>query len=73
MVKYVFLIVGTLALSLVLYSWVFGAPSRQFYWNALEPAYQNSWGDATFHNGTDRSDVYQSMWDSISESEEIKW
>lgn len=73
MVKYVFLIVGTLTLSLILYSWVFGAYSRQFYWNALEPAFQNSWGSATFHNGTDRTEVYDDMWNDISASEEIKW
>lgn len=73
MVKYVFLIIGTLALSITLYTFVFGAPSRNFYWNALEPGYQDSWGKATFHNGTDRSDIYDDMWTKISESEEIKW
>ena len=73
MIKYVFLILGTLALSLLLYTFIFGAPSREFYWNALEPSYQDSWGAATYKNGTERTEIYDDMWSVISSGEEIKW
>lgn len=73
MVKYVFLILGTLVLSLLLYTFIFGAPSRKFYWDALEPSFQESWGNATYRNGTKRTEIYDDMWSDISDSECIKW
>lgn len=49
--KYVFLIIGTLVASLLLYMLVFGDVGRNLTWNALEPVYINEWNEATFHEG----------------------
>lgn len=51
LIKQVFLIVGTMVASLLLYMLVFGDAGRDIVWSAIEPVYINEWDVATFHEG----------------------
>lgn len=51
MVKTVFVIIGTMMLSLVLFNIVFGDIGRSLIWGDLEPIFQHNWEMNTYKDG----------------------
>lgn len=50
-VKNVFIIIGTMMISLVLFFIVFGETGRGVMWGALEPVFQTNWNMNTYNDG----------------------
>lgn len=50
-VKNVFIIIGTLVMSLLLFSLVFGDAGRGLIWEGVEPVYQANWRMNTYDDG----------------------
>lgn len=55
-IKQVFMIIGAVVMSLLLYMLVFGQAGRTLMWEALEPVYINEWSEATFNEGNQTSE-----------------
>lgn len=66
-VKQIFLLVGILFLSLVLFSVILGPVSRSFVWNSVEKAYQLNWDRRTQHDGDRVSQVLTDSFNSLQE------
>lgn len=46
-----FVIIGTMAVSLLLFSLMFGDTGRKFMWGSMEPIFQSNWDTYTLKDG----------------------
>lgn len=51
MVKNVFIVVGTMMFSVLVYSVMFGDVGRSFMWSNMEPMFQKNWNRYTMNDG----------------------
>lgn len=51
MLKNIFVIVGTMVLSLALFMVMFGDTGKKFMWNGIEPVMTGRWVDMTYSDG----------------------
>lgn len=58
LIKTIFVIVGTLLVSLIMYSIIFTPKGQQFLWSAIEPAMVNQWEESSMDSGRDRTEIY---------------
>lgn len=58
LIKTIFVIVGTLLVSLIMYSIIFTPNGQQFLWSAIEPAMVNQWKESSMDSGRDRTEIY---------------
>lgn len=69
----VFKTIGTLLLSLLIYSMVFGGPARTFMWNGASIALDRTWMRYTLQDETStpgcnfRTEAYNELWDNLDE------
>ena len=77
LIKYVFVVIGTMLISLVIFYLVFGAPNRLIMWNGLHDSMVNVWRNSlgylteseasNFYSGatniSTRSIAYDLIWD----------
>lgn len=59
LIKSTFVILGTLLVSIILFTMIFTAAGQNFMWKAIEPAMVNQWRDSTLNNGAARTYVYE--------------
>ena len=66
-VKDVFLIIGTLMASLLLFYLAFGDPGRTFMWTGAEPVFQAEWRTATHNDGNTMSAIMNDVFDDAKD------
>lgn len=69
LIQKVFSILGTLLVSLILFSMIFTAVGQNFLWRAIEPAMENQWKDSTLNNGAARTYVYEKEYDKYKDNQ----
>lgn len=67
LVKDVFMIIGTLMASLLLFYLAFGDPGRSFMWTNTEPVFQEEWNKATSDNGDTMSAILNDVFDDAKD------
>lgn len=67
LVKDVFVLVGTLMASLLIFYLAFGEPGRQVMWTNIEPVFQDEWNNATFNNGNTTSAIINDVFDDAED------
>lgn len=67
LIKNVFSILGTLLVSLLIYSVLFTSVGQQFMWQAIEPAMEDQWRKSTMNNGVNRTEIYEESFNKIPE------
>lgn len=73
LIKYVFLITGTLLASLLIYGTVFGNVGRTAMWQGLEQGYISSWQMYTMHDDTtspgenNKTLMYEDIWNNLND------
>lgn len=60
LIKTIFIILGTLLVSIIVYLLIFTPTGQQFLWNTIEPAMINQWEESSMDSGRDRTAVYDS-------------
>lgn len=50
--KEIFLVIGIMALSMLLFALMFNDAGHRFIWNALEPVFQSHWRMYSLNNGS---------------------
>lgn len=66
-VKDVFVIIGTLMASLLLFYLAFGDPGRTIMWTGAEPVFQEEWNKATSNNGDTMSAILNNVFDDAKD------
>lgn len=66
-VKDVFIIIGTLMASLLLFYLAFGDPGRNVMWGGAEPVFQEEWNKATSNNGDTMSAIMNKVFDEVED------
>lgn len=75
MIKYVFLIIGTMLASLLIYGVVFGDVGRTYMWKGLDQGYCSSWKLYTMHDDTTsagenlRTQTMEDIWAGLEEAD----
>lgn len=59
MIKTVFIIIGVLTASLLMYLLLFSSTGQTFMWNAIRPAMEQQWNMSSMNNGVGRSEIYE--------------
>jgi hypothetical protein len=67
MVKHVFVIVGTLVLSLILFQLFLGDIGRERIWHMIEPVFKSTWNANTFNDGKLIEQQYTTNFNSLQE------
>jgi hypothetical protein len=65
MIKFVFLILGTLLVGMIMFTILFGTAGQQMMWNAIEPAMLEKWRQSTMDNGAERTLIYERQFDEM--------
>ena len=65
LIKQTFVILGTLLVSIIMFTIIFGTVGQQFMWRAIEPAMINQWQESTLDNGAERTIVYEDQYDKL--------
>lgn len=58
LIKTMFVVMGTLLISLIMYSIIFTPSGQKFLWSAIEPAMINQWEESSMDSGRDRTEIY---------------
>jgi hypothetical protein len=66
-VKNIFLIAGTMMLSLLIFSVVFGSIGKSFMWHSMEPVFQKGWNKYTMNDGDMLTDNLTKVFDNAKE------
>lgn len=66
-VKDIFLIIGTLVVSLLLFALMFGDTGKLFIWDSIEPLFQANWKVSTFDDGVLISNKLTETFDNVVE------
>ena len=69
LIKTVFSIVGTLLVSIVLFTMIFTASGQQFIWRAVEPAMLEQWRESTMDNGGRRTEINKKKFQTLKNFE----
>ena len=65
LIKYVFSILGTLLVGIILFIMIFGTAGQQLMWTAIEPAIVDQWQKSTFDNGTEITLTYEDSFEDL--------
>lgn len=72
MIKYVFLLLGTMLASLLIYGTLFGQVGRTAMWQGMNEGYISSWKLYTMHDDYTspgenlRTEAFEEIWDNLS-------
>lgn len=67
LVKNVFILVGTMTASLLLFYLMFIGPGRTLMWQGTEPSFKHEWNNATQHNGDETSQIFNTVFDTAED------
>lgn len=65
LIKYMFSIIGTLLLSILLFILIFGTVGQQTMWKIIEPTMIRQWQESTLDNGAERTIVFEKQFDEM--------
>lgn len=65
LIKYMFSIIGTLMLSILLFILIFGTVGQQTMWKIIEPTMIRQWQESTLDNGAERTIVFEKQFDEM--------
>lgn len=65
LIKYMFSIIGTLLVSIILFTMIFGTFGQQLLWRVIEPAMLTQWEESTMDNGAERTIVFEKQFDEM--------
>lgn len=65
LIKYVFSIIGTLLVSILLFILIFGTVGQQTMWKVIEPTMIRQWQESTLDNGAERTIVFEKQFDEM--------
>lgn len=65
LIKYVFSIIGTLLVSIILFILVFGTLGQQTFWKIIEPTMIRQWQESTLDNGAERTIVFEKQFEEM--------
>lgn len=72
LIKHVFSIIGTLLVSIILYTMIFTVTGQQFLWRAIEPFLLDEWNQCTMDNGAARTVIYEDMFSDMKYNHEYE-
>ncbi len=61
----VFLILGTLIASLIIFYLLFSGSTQTILWRGIRTIIQNEWSAVTYDNGYERTEIYEDIFDTI--------
>ena len=65
LIKYMFSIIGTLLVSILLFILIFGTVGQQTMWKIIEPTMIRQWQESTLDNGAERTIVFEKQFDEM--------
>ena len=65
LIKYMFTIIGTLLVSIILFILIFGAVGQQAMWKVIEPTMIRQWQESTLDNGAERTIIFEKQFDEM--------
>lgn len=65
LIKYMFSIIGTLLVSIILFILIFGTVGQQTMWKVIEPTMIRQWQESTLDNGAERTIVFEKQFDEM--------
>lgn len=65
LIKYMFSIIGTLLVSIILFILIFGTVGQQTMWKIIEPTMIRQWQESTLDNGAERTIVFEKQFDEM--------
>ena len=65
LIKYLFSIIGTLLVSIILFILIFGTVGQQTMWKVIEPTMIRQWQESTLDNGAERTIVFEKQFDEM--------
>ena len=65
LIKYMFSIIGTLLVSILLFILIFGTVGQQTMWKIIEPTMIRQWHESTLDNGAERTIVFEKQFDEM--------
>lgn len=65
LIKYMFSIIGTLLVSILLFILIFGTVGQQTMWKVIEPTMIRQWQESTLDNGAERTIVFEKQFDEM--------
>ena len=66
LIKFVFTILATLLISIILFIMIFGPTGQNFMWRAIEPVMLEQWRASTMDNGGDRTLIYEEQFKKLN-------
>lgn len=69
LIKTVFSIIGTLLVSLILFTMIFTQTGQGFIWRAVEPMMLDQWRQSTMDNGAGRTVIYEEQFEILKQFE----
>ncbi len=61
----VFLVLGSLIASLIIYAMIFSGEYQDFIWGYIDSEIQEEWLECSMNNGSDRTEIYEGYFDAI--------
>lgn len=65
LIKIVFIVIGTLVVTLTLFNMIFSKTGQEFLWKAIEPAMLDQWSLSTMDNGGERTLIYENQFEEM--------
>ena len=65
LIKYMFSIIGTLLVSIILFILIFGTVGQLTMWKVIEPTMIRQWQESTLDNGAERTIVFEKEFDEM--------
>ena len=65
LIKYMFSIIGTLLVSIILFILIFGTVGQQTMWKVIEPTMIRQWQESTLDNGAERTIIFEKQFDEM--------
>ena len=65
LIKYMFSIIGTLLVSIILFILIFGTVGQQTMWKVIEPTMIRQWQESTLDNGAERTIVFEKQFEEM--------
>lgn len=69
LIRTVFSIIGTLLVSLILFTMIFTQTGQSFIWTAVEPMMLDQWRQSTMDNGAGRTVIYEEQFEVLKQFE----
>lgn len=65
LIKIMFSVLGTLLVSIILFTMIFTATGQNFMWKVIEPVMLDQWRQCSMDNGAKRTVIYEQEFNNL--------